>query len=428
MKTLIRCQLVLLCILTASAALLVLPSMAYDPFEYPKVLFFIIITAFLSTLSLIHALYSNKKFSFKNLPLEIKLLSIVIIAELLAFAFSVDKATSLIGASYRFQGLIMQLVTAIYFLNTVYIFSKIENQDRIRFFAWLIGTTIVATILAFIPYFTDNPLFSLSNFNNRLYGALGNPNYLAALLIAIIPFFGLCFNFKSKISQILIASGLLITLITLFLTGSRSAWVALIFGLLVASVLVIIKKKKYKMLIIMLIVIFAAAGIFTFQKYKDTQVFHRFSITEDNIESVTTRLYLQKAGFELFLEHPIFGIGQEAVAGNIEPYLPPYLKSNNIFYIDRTHNEFMDILVMQGLVGFIAFAAFWIVLLWKAIKNYLKMRSPNILNEKILLFGVASVIAIQGYYAMNFATISGNILLYLFAGYLIANKISTQKL
>ncbi|MFA6549874.1 MAG: O-antigen ligase family protein [Candidatus Gracilibacteria bacterium] len=356
------------------------------------------------------------------MPLEIKLLGLIVIAELFAFIFSVDKATSLVGASYRFQGLIIQLVAIIYFLNAVYIFQKLENSDRTDFFKWLISISVIASCLALIPYFIDIRIFSLSNFGSRVYGTLGNPNYLALLLIAIIPFFGLFSEFKSKISRILIAIGLLITLITLFLTGSRSAWVALIFGLLIASILVVIKKKKYKMLVIVFAIIFIVVGIFTFQKYQNTQIFHRFSMTEDSTGSVTTRLYLQKAGLELFIKHPIFGIGQETIAGQIEPYLPEYLKSNHIFYIDRTHNEFLDILVTQGLAGFIAYMVFWIVLLWNAIKNYLNIRDSNVIHEKILLFAITAIIAIHANYAMNFATISGNILLYLFAGYIVANK------
>jgi len=423
MKIIIRCQLALLGILTASAALLVVPQISYDPFEYPKALFFIIITVLLSVLTLIHWIYSGMHFSIKHIPLEIKLLGFIVIAELLAFIFSVDRATSLAGASYRFQGLIIQLVTIIYFLNAVYIFPKLENSDRTDFFKWLIGLSVVAACLAFIPCFIDIRIFSLSNFDNRLYGTLGNPNYLAILLIAIIPFFGLFSEFKSKISRVLIAIGLLITLITLFLTGSRSAWVASIFALLIASILVIVKKKKYKMLAIVLIIIFISVGVFTFQKYQNTQIFHRLSMTEDNVGSVTTRLYLQKAGLELFTKHPIFGIGQETIAGQIEPYLPEYLKSNDIFYIDRTHNEFLDILVTQGLAGLIAYMTFWIVLLWNAIKNYLNMHDSNAIYEKILLFAITAIIAIHTNYAMNFATISGNILLYLFAGYVVTNKV-----
>ncbi|MFA7278390.1 MAG: hypothetical protein WC101_05435, partial [Candidatus Gracilibacteria bacterium] len=89
----------------------------------------------------------------------------------------------------------------------------------------------------------------------------------------------------------------------------------------------------------------------------------------------------------------------------------------------RTHNEFLDVLVMQGLVGFLAYILFWGILLWRACKYYLQSS-----GESAFLFSIAAIVIIHLNYAMNFAVVSANILLYLFAGYVVALRNQAEKI
>ncbi len=421
-----RLQAIILGVLVWAAALFFAPWFYTDSFEYPKAIFFIIATGVLTIITLAQRISDESSFSFRRLPIELKLFGVMVLAELIAFIFSTDRSLSLSGAPYRFQGLIAQLTIAVYFLNVVYIFQHFPSSVSFRriFFGWLVGSAVVTSAVSLLPFFVDTPFLDIAAFRYRAYGTFGNPNYLAVFLIGLIPIFSFFFNSTSRFVRLISFAGLGVTLVTLFLTGCRSAWIGSILGFLIIALLVARKRKLYRMVIITGFVIVLSVGIFVFQKFTETQLFHRLSLTEDNVGSVTTRVYLQKAGLQLFLERPILGTGQEAIAGRIEPYLPAYLKSNDIFYIDRTHNEFLDVLVMQGIVGFFAYMAFWIVLLWNAIRHYLsvKYKKSEMDHEKIFLFSIASIFSILAYYGMNFSTISGNILLYFFAGCLLAAK------
>lgn len=427
MSILTRCQAVILGILVWAAALFFVPWFYPDSFEYPKAIFFIIATGLLTIITLAQWISAEASFSWRKLPVELKLMCAVVTAELIVFAFSTDRSMSLLGAPYRLQGLIAELTIAAYFINVIHIFqnfSKASSSFRRIFFGLLVGSAVVSAIFSLLPFFFQISFLDTSAFQHRAYGTFGNPNYLAVFFIGLMPFFSMFFVSKSRIVRMVSALGFTITLTSLFLTGCRSAWIGLILGLFAVAVLVARKRKAYKMLFIIGSIIALIAGIFVFQRFNETAIFHRLSLTEDNVGSVSTRVYLQKAGFHLFLERPIFGTGQEAISGKIELYLPEYLKENNVFYIDRTHNEFLDVLVMQGLVGFIPFIVFWIVLLWKAMKFYLQKtyKKTEIYREAIFLFSIASILAILAYYGMNFSTISGNILLYLFAGYVVAER------
>lgn len=434
MHILTRLQAVILGVLIWAAALFYAPWFYVDSFEYPKAILFIIATGLLTILTLAQRISDGTPSSWKKLPVELKLLCGVVIAELIVFAFSTDRSMSLSGAPYRFQGLIAQLTLAAYFLNVVHIFQNFpppSSPSSIRriFFGWLVGSAVVTAIVSLLPFFVDVSFLDISAFRYRAYGTFGNPNYLAVFLIGLIPPMTLFFNSTSRTIRAISGIGFGIVFIALFLTGCRSAWIGLILGLLVIAVLVARKKKMYRMLLVVGLIMVLAGGIFVFQRFNETQIFHRLSLTEDNVGSVTTRVYLQKAGLQLFLEHPVLGTGQEAIAGRIESYLPEYLKENRVFYIDRTHNEFLDVLVMQGVIGFIAYMLFWIALLWNAVRHYFyaKYRKNEIDHERIFLFSIASVLAILAYYGMNFSTISGNILLYMFAGYLVAGRSFSSK-
>jgi putative inorganic carbon (HCO3(-)) transporter len=142
------------------------------------------------------------------------------------------------------------------------------------------------------------------------------------------------------------------------------------------------------------------------------------SLSKPNITSISTRLYLQKAGLKLFLDNPVLGTGQENITNNIEPYLPEYLKTNEIFFIDRTHNEFLDIAVTQGLIGFIAYVTFWGYIMIKSVRHYFTSKNPS--HQKIFIYILAGILALHIYYIMNFTTISSEVLLYSMAGYLMA--------
>lgn len=422
MNILQKIQSAVLAVAIWAAALLFVPQFWEDPFEYPKAIFFIVCTGILTIMSVARAIMVGHRPTWKTLSIEVKIFLGVVIAELLAFAFSVDRSMSLQGAPYRFQGLIAQLVIAAYLLNVVSIFRSFTETDRRRFFGWLLGSAMVASVVSLLPFYPEFPYFNLLSFSNRVFGTFGNPNYLAVFLIGLMPFLGLFFRSKSRTVQAIASLSAAVMTVVLFLTGCRSAWIGLIIGLVVVATLKAIKRRSFKLLITMGLIMICIGGVFFYQRIHETKVFHRLSLTEDNVGSVNTRIFLQEAGLKLFTERPIFGSGQETIAGRIEPYLPEYLKANDIFYIDRTHNEFLDILVMQGVVGFIPLMAFWIVLIIHAMLYYLrkKFKKTEEDREEIILYVLAGVLGILAYYGMNFATVSANMLLYLLAGYLVA--------
>ena len=398
-----------------------MPGLSFDEYELPKLLFLTAITTVLSITSLTHRILHGKKFTFKRIPIEILLIGILAISQIISFVFSANIVSSLIGGPYRYQGIITELIFIALFANTYYLAAISKTKTTKSIFTWAFFIAIITSIIAIAPFHIDMQYFSPLDFKERAFGTLGNPNYLAVFLIGTLPLLALALREKSRIIKALAGISLPVILYGLFLTGSRSAWVGIICGLLFVGVLIIIKKRSYKILAIAIAMIAIIVGAVIFQQANPTRSLQRLSLEKEDLGGITTRIYLLESGTRLFTENPIIGSGQETITNNIEPYLPEYLKSNSLFFIDRTHNELLDILVTKGLLGLLAYLSFWIYIFWTNIRRYFAS-STSSTNEPLILALLCGMLAIHTYYFMNFATISGNILLLIYAGYLTGRK------
>ncbi len=192
----------------------------------------------------------------------------------------------------------------------------------------------------------------------RPYATFPHPNVLGGYLAAILPL--LIFNSKFEIPdssagklnqtrKFLIFKFLIIILgmIALLLTFSRSAWIAgagaIIFT--IARIrnyeLRIMKSRKY----VIFVFFFILYSLF---------ILHR-SVNE----SVVVRLALNKAAISMWETSPLFGVG----AGNFLVRLPDALPSRGINFLQPVHNVYLLVFAEIGIVGLVGFA--WII--WKAI-------------------------------------------------------------
>jgi len=164
-----------------------------------------------------------------------------------------------------------------------------------------------------------------------------------------------------------------------------------------------------------LLVVLGIGGIIL-QQSNPIPSLERLSVKSENLTSLKTRLSLWKAGTQLFLSRPLTGFGQDAIKNNIEPYLPDRLKANDVFYIDRTHSELIDILVTRGFFSFIGYVGFFLTILWKSIRRFALEKS---LDEYFSAATIA-LFTLLLFQSVNFSTITSNILLYFLGGYLLS--------
>jgi len=117
------------------------------------------------------------------------------------------------------------------------------------FFTGLYGIWQNATgAIKFDPTQTD-AAFKGSDLPGRIYSTFGNPNNYAELLILTIPLFvAMIIIVKKPLAKLAFAGMLVPLVMALMLTGSRSAWISIVFGLVVFMLL--LKPKWIPLLLI----------------------------------------------------------------------------------------------------------------------------------------------------------------------------------
>lgn len=410
----------ILVILLSSSALIFNPWLTTDVFEFPKVLIFLFATGLLTIINIIDLhLNGLPKTDFKNIKKELFCLGLLFITQATAYIFSTNQEISLMGEPLRFQGFLTNIQYIFLTLNCFYFFLKYPEEKTNNLFKWLIITLLIVCLLAIIPYFLPLTFpfyfFTPAFYFDRVYGTFGNPNYLAVFIIGALPFL----IFLKNLRRFFLYPAITLCLITLFLTGSRSAWISSIIAFIITAILIAIKTKSYKYLIICgSIILFSLSAISL--KNQLTPIipqFERLTLDTEKSTSIKTRIYLWKAGLKMSLARPLTGYGQDTIQEHIEPYLPEYLKENEEFFVDRTHSEFIDILVTIGFFGLFAYVTLLALILFKISKL---LQPHHQLPTSNTLPAFTSLLSLTIFHGVNFSITSSNILLYFLLGYLLA--------
>lgn len=392
----------LIAFLILGSSLLVNPYFTSEFFEYPKFLFLLIGVGVFSVIWIYD--FSFSKFKFQNLfPGIIVLTSIglLLAGNFIAYSFSSDQSTALIGSPYRYQGLLTNLHYLLLGIGTFYYFRRYGQDPRLE--KWLVIILVIICAVALLPMFQ-------SSFGARVYGTFGNPNYLASVIVTLLPF--LFFSKLPNLWKTLLAA---FVIYILFLTGSRSAWIALTVTLLFFGGIDLYFKKRKHLLIGSLITVLAMTGIVLFQKYSEAPALDRFSVASENLNSAKTRYYLWEGGIDMFLDSPLAGYGQDQIRGNINGYIPSYLSTDPTFFVDRTHSEIIDIALTIGLFGILGYLTIILTTFFSGLTTLLQR---NKLRTALIAFSTLNL-----YHLVNFSTISSNILLYILIGWILGSAL-----
>jgi len=299
-----------------------------EPLELAKVLAFIALTFifFGYTLSIIqHPILYVKQYG-----IYLVLLGLLIV-QVISSLTSNRPITSLLGITYRYQGLITQIAYLLFsFTVTVTALKKpkiIEHGIQYGSLIIAILTIIEAILLG----------------SARTVGFLGNPNFTGGFLAMSLPFLGKVFLWP-------------LPLIAIFLTGSRSALIAA--GIIM--LLSVIFKTRNKVLPIAAVMILTL-GCIVFLPQRPTSSFD-------------TRQTIWSKGITAAFQKPVLGWGLE----NFELAFNSQIKPNEFHLlnirVDKAHNEFLEVLVNSGFIGL----SLYLYLIWLILKN---LRS----NQKVFL-------------------------------------------
>ena len=223
----------------------------------------------------------------------------------------------------------------------------------------------------------------------RINSTFLHPNILGGYLVFALPFFisflSLTWRLKRYWYFVLVFMGLVINCATLFLTGSRAAWVAAGCIALLYGIFGFFDRRIWLVAVTVLLVF---ALIFVMFNPPDF-VKKRFSSLSAQ-EAASARMYQYRLAIDYFLEHPILGIGMGMEGQRIN-------ENNQRYTWAAVENLYLTYLVSHGIVGLLAFLLVFI-LYWGVL---LKTRTRSRGDPFIYFSAEAFILGMVGFTVSN---------------------------
>ena len=277
-----------------------------------------------------------------------------------------------------------------FYILTVQLLRKKETlQATVLTIAVFGGLLAFSSILQF--YLTENMAlwFRYSPINSIVVGPYANHNHYAGLMELIFPVvLGVFLFYRPRIGNtsvlkgiaeifsqekanihILIGASALLIVISIFVSLSRGAMISTCLSLIL-FILFLLKRKisKGNTILMLGVVILTALSIGWFGW---DQVIERFAKLK-NAQGIIyeARLDFWQDSQNIIKQYPVTGSG----IGTFPHVYPLHRSFTSPYFLSHAHNDYLELLVEGGLIGFFLAASFLLTLFYKTYKVFSKRR------------------------------------------------------
>ena len=394
------------------------------PFYYYEILYFLI------SLEIFIYVYKIVKKEVK-LNYYDMIVFLILILLMLVTNNSIDIDTSIWGAYGRNEGFLSILCYYLLFLNSKSLDEKQINVVIKTFFG--VGTIqFVYCLLQVFFRFPCLPLFSLSGVNYMAMGFVNNPNFLGSYCIMLLGLVLMLYFVKSERKYFVLSIIFFINLILAQSTGPFFAFIILfIFMIVFMKIKGIIDWKKIGFVcasfILTFIIVSNGVELYCKKVFND-KIVSSYTIKGDILN--TLNLFgVFKGNNEENITIEDYGSGRITIWKNTLKVVPKYFwlgsgidtfgyvyqKGGNVYY-DKAHNEYLQILVTEGIFTLISYLSLLLLLFIDGVKS----------NNKLIW---VLMMAFIGYALQAFLNISVNTvapIFYIIMG-MMAGLISQEK-
>ena len=423
---------------------LILFPKSSEIFEFNKMIATYLITILIICLWIIKTILT-KKIIFKKTILDLPLI-IFFTSQLLSTIFSIDGRTSIFGYYSRFHGGLLSTI-AYLLLYWAYVSNMNIKSSKKSIFFILLSSFFVSTFAVFQHFGIDKNIW-VQDVQTRVFSTLGQPNWLAAWVVAIIPLSWIILFEKAKknneLKTILYLLLFIILLTTLIYTKSRSGFLGfateiLSFGFFLF--VIFLRKTIPKQIIILrryLIILFSAITIFLLlgtpwttaatKYFKDNQnpqysqpgKVQGPALEIGGTDSGKIRKIVWKGAIGIWKNYPILGSGVETFAFSYYQFKP--LEHNLVsewdFLYNKAHNEYLNFLATCGIVGLVSYITLILFIVIVFLKKIFVKTSKNIKGVKIVhknvIFNIALLSGFLSILVTNFFGFSVSVIALLF--------------
>ncbi len=319
------------------------------------------------------------------------------ILAILSTIFSKNVTTSFFGEENRYEGILTIITYILIYYNAKYYFKNYKN------FLY-IGTIIYILICIFsiIQFYVGNNIIFSPIFGKGANGTFGNVNFAGSFISIILPAFIIGYILRNRKIYLI---GSIAGFSSMVMCITRSSWVAFfIYMLIITIYLIKNKNKKYFKRFIIIAIAFSICFIGIKSIDKNKQIFNKVNATKAEIENLfeantngteedsskllskeektkildklaSGRVGIWKLTSKIIYKTPILGCGVDAIKDGLEKLCPMdninYILDNNM-YIDKAHNEYLQIAATMGIPAIIIYLIFISTIEISCMKKMLK--------------------------------------------------------
>lgn len=214
-------------------------------------------------------------------------------------------------------------------------------------------------------------------YSGAYLGTIGNIDLVAALLCIAIPVLGVSIvRIHGKLKYLLVIPTAL-CLAVLLISNVQAGIVGIVCGLFTISPLILpikIRTKKILWIFILIIVMLGALYIWFYNSRENGTIYEAHELLHGrwNDDFGSGRLYIWRNVVELIPQHPLFGGGPDTLYARINGYFERYDTNLGLTIhgsIGTAHNDYLNIIVNQGILAFLCYICALINTVVRAIKN-----------------------------------------------------------
>jgi O-antigen ligase len=201
-----------------------------------------------------------------------------------------------------------------------------------------------------------------------IYGSYVNHNHYAGLMEMLIPIpLVLSLSRLTDSKQRMAAAAAAAVMVgTVFLSGSRGGMLALVMEFGILAVVMIRQKHSLRAALTMGVFLAIVVGLLVWVGGNELgQRVATLGAGAHSDLSEAMRLKVNVDGFHMFLKKPILGWG----LGTFPVVYPQFRSFYTNFFVNQAHDDYLQLLVETGLVGFCAMVWFLVVLFRNALKK-----------------------------------------------------------
>jgi O-antigen ligase len=198
-----------------------------------------------------------------------------------------------------------------------------------------------------------------------IYGPYVNHNHYAGLMemLVPIPLVLSLTRLSSARTRAVAAAAAAVMVGTIFLSGSRGGMLAIVAELGILAVLLIKQKRGLRTAIGIGVFMAIVAGLLIW--VGGPELTKRLATVGPGHSEISSdiRHYINRDGLRMFLKRPVLGWG----LGTFPVVYPQFRTFYTNFFVNQAHNDYLQLLVEMGLLGFATMLWFLVTLYTRAI-------------------------------------------------------------